>query len=42
MSDRAISAIGFLLGVAGGAVGITLSLRAIQNHRYPTPRKAKA
>lgn len=38
MSNRSINAIGFLLGVAGGAVGITLSLRAIQNHRYPTPK----
>lgn len=42
MSNRAINVIGFTLGLAAGAVGITLSLRAIQNHRYPTPRKAKA
>lgn len=41
MSDRAISTIGFLLGVAAGAAGMTLGLRAIQHHRYPQAKGAK-
>lgn len=42
MSNRGINAIGFVLGVAGGLGLFYASLRAIQNHRYPTPRKAQA
>lgn len=42
MSNRAINAIGFTLGVAGGLGLYVLGIRAIQNHRYPTPRKAQA
>ena len=41
MSNRAISAIGFTLGVAGGLGLYVLGLRAVQNHRYPSVKGAR-